>query len=187
MLYNAGDSGLIPRSGRSSWRRDRLPTPVFLGLPCGSADKGSACNVGDLGSTPGLGRSPAEGKDFSLQYSGLENSRDCIVHGVTKSQTQLSHFHSQPLTSFPVSIYSPSKKVLPYPFHTWNLFTLQDTFYLVIKAPCGIPSTGFDTIISITLFITTKLLLFFKVQKKHIYLSFFLLLEVGLHSYKLCS
>ena len=62
-------------------RRDRLPTPVFLGFPCGSAGKESACNVGDLGSIPGLGRSPGEGKGYPLQYSGLENSMDCIVHG----------------------------------------------------------------------------------------------------------
>ena len=53
------------------WRRDRLPTPVFLGFPCGSAGKESACNVGDLGSIPVLGRSPGEGKGYPLQYSGL--------------------------------------------------------------------------------------------------------------------
>ena len=46
-----------------------------------------------MGSIPGLGRSPGEGKGYSLQYSGLENSMECIVHGVTKSQTQLSNFH----------------------------------------------------------------------------------------------
>ena len=51
-----------------------LPTPVFLGFPCGSAGKESACNAEDLGSTPGLGRSPREGKGYPLQYSGLENS-----------------------------------------------------------------------------------------------------------------
>ena len=68
-------------------RRDRLPTPVFLGFPCGSAGKESACNAGDLGSIPGLGRSPGEGKGYPLQYSGLENSMNCIVHGVTKNQT----------------------------------------------------------------------------------------------------
>ena len=45
------------------------------------------CNVGDLGLIPGLGRSPGEGKGYQLQYSGLENSMDCIVYGVTKSQT----------------------------------------------------------------------------------------------------
>ena len=56
------------------WRRDRLPTPVFLGFPCGSAGKESACNVENLGSIPGLGRSPREGKGYPLQYSGLENS-----------------------------------------------------------------------------------------------------------------
>ena len=73
--------------GKIHWRKDRLPTPVFLGFPYGSAGKESACNVGDLGSIPGLGRSPGEGKGYSLQYSGLENSTDCIVHGVAKSQT----------------------------------------------------------------------------------------------------
>ena len=69
--------------------------PVFLGFPCGSAGKESACTVGDLGSIPGLERSPGEGNGYPLQYSGLENSMDYIVHGVAKSQTRLSdvHFH----------------------------------------------------------------------------------------------
>ena len=75
------------------WRRDRLPTQIFLGFPHGSVGKQSACNVRDLDSIPGLGRSPGEGKGYPLQYSGLENSMDCIVHGVTKSQKQLSNFH----------------------------------------------------------------------------------------------
>ena len=65
----------------------------FLGFPGGSAGKESACNAGDLGSIPGLGRSPGEGKGYPLQYSGLENSMDCIVHGVAKSQTRLSNVH----------------------------------------------------------------------------------------------
>ena len=52
--------------------------------------KESACNVGDLGSIPGLERSPEEGKGHSLQYSGLENSTGCIVHGIAKSRTWLS-------------------------------------------------------------------------------------------------
>ena len=65
----------------------------IVGFPCGSAGKESSCNVGDLGSIPGLGRSPGEGKGYPLQYSGLENSMDCLVHGVTKSQTQLSNFY----------------------------------------------------------------------------------------------
>ena len=75
------------------WRRDRLPTSVFLGFPCGSTGKESACNIGDLGSIPGLGRYPGEGNGYPLQYSGLENSMDCTVHGVTKSLTRLSDFH----------------------------------------------------------------------------------------------
>ena len=64
----------------------------FLGFPYGSAGKESTCNVGDLGLIPGLGRSPGEGKGYPLQYSGLENSMDCIAHGITKSRTQLSDF-----------------------------------------------------------------------------------------------
>ena len=56
------------------WRRDRLPTSVFLGFPGASAGKESSCNAGDLGSIHGLGRSPEEGKGYLIQYSGLENS-----------------------------------------------------------------------------------------------------------------
>ena len=59
----------------------------------GSVGKESTCNAGDLGLTPGLLRSPEEGKGCLLQYSGLENSMDCIiVHGVAKSRTGLSEF-----------------------------------------------------------------------------------------------
>ena len=56
----------------------------FLGS---SAGKETACNAGDPGSIPGLGRSPGEGKGYPVQYSGLENSMDCIVHGITESDT----------------------------------------------------------------------------------------------------
>ena len=66
---------------------DTLLTPVFLGFPGGSAGKESTCNGGDLGSIPGLGRSPGEGNGYPLQCSGLENSMDCIVHGIAKNQT----------------------------------------------------------------------------------------------------
>ena len=69
---------------------------ISLRLPLWLSCKESACNVGDLGLIPGLERSPGEGKGYPLQYSGLENSMDCIVHGVAKSQTWLSHFHSLP-------------------------------------------------------------------------------------------
>ena len=58
---------------------------IVLGFPGCSAGKESACNAGDPGSIPGL--------VYPLQYSGLENSMDCIVHGVTKSWTRLSDFH----------------------------------------------------------------------------------------------
>ena len=61
--------------------------PVFLGFPSGSAGKESACNAGDLGLISGLGRSPGEESGYPLQYSGLENSMDRIVHGVAKSRT----------------------------------------------------------------------------------------------------
>ena len=61
-----------------------------MGFPGGSYGKASACNTGDLGSVPGLGRSPAEGKGYPLQYSCLENTMDreawwATVHGVAKS------------------------------------------------------------------------------------------------------
>ena len=89
---NAGDR-FDSRGGKIRWRRDRLPTPVFLGFPCGSGGKESACNSGDLGSIPGLGRSAVEGNSYPLQYSGLENSMDYIVHGVSNSWTWLGDFH----------------------------------------------------------------------------------------------
>ena len=64
-----------------------------MGFPGGSAGKESAYNGGDLGSIPELGRSPGEGKGCPFQYYGLENSLDCVVHGVAKSWTQLGNFH----------------------------------------------------------------------------------------------
>ena len=63
------------------------------GFPRSSVGKESACNTGDPGSIPGSERSTGEGKSYLLQYSGLENSMDCIVHGVAKSGTRLSDFH----------------------------------------------------------------------------------------------
>ena len=73
---------------------------LVKGFPGGSDGKESACNAGDLGLIPGLGRSlgwealwVAEGNSYPLQYSGLENSMECIVHGVTISQTRLNDFH----------------------------------------------------------------------------------------------
>ena len=71
--------------GKIPWRRDRLPTPIFLGFLGGLAVK-------DLGLIPGLGRSPGEGKSYPLQYSSLENSMDrgawqATVHGVAELNT----------------------------------------------------------------------------------------------------
>ena len=60
---------------------------MFMGFPDSSVGKESACNAGDLGLIPGLGRSRGEGKGYPFQYSDLENSMDCIVHGVAKSRT----------------------------------------------------------------------------------------------------
>ena len=84
---NVGDPGSYSWVGKLLWRRDRLPTPVFLGFPCGSAGKESACNAGDQGSIPGLGRSSREGKGYPLQYSGLENFMDYSPWGCKESDT----------------------------------------------------------------------------------------------------
>ena len=73
-------------------RRERLPSPIFLGLLCGSADTQCACNVRDLDSTPGFGRSPGKGKGCPLQYSCLQNSMDHVVYGVIKRWTRLKGF-----------------------------------------------------------------------------------------------
>ena len=70
---------------------------MLLGIPDSPVGKESTHSAADLGLIPGLGRSPGEGKGYPLQYSGLENSMDCIVHGVAKSLTRLSDFH---FTSF---------------------------------------------------------------------------------------
>ena len=66
---------------------------VVMGFPHGSAGKESTCNAKDLVSIPRLGRLPGEGKGYPLQYSGLKNSMDCVVHEVAKSWTRLSDFH----------------------------------------------------------------------------------------------
>ena len=75
-----------------------------MGFPGDKAGKESSCSVGDLGSIPGLGKFPGEGIGYPLQYSGLENSMDCIVHGVAKSQTQLSDFHFIFIVSFAMPV-----------------------------------------------------------------------------------
>ena len=94
---------------------------------CGSAGEESTCNVEDLGLIPGLGRSPGEGKGYPLQYSGLENSMDCIVLGVAKSWRRLRDFHFTyfelwndrlfPLNS---SIWSMEHVWFPNALGTWS-------------------------------------------------------------------
>ena len=76
---------------------------MFRGLPWGSAGKESACNAGDLGSIPGLGRSPGEGKGYPAQYSGLENSVDCIVHGSQRAGHDWATFTHSIIYSFSCS------------------------------------------------------------------------------------
>ena len=65
--------------------------------------KNPSANAGEVGSILGLERSPGEGNDYPFQYSGLENSMDCVVRGFAKSQTRLSNFHFTALVGFPAS------------------------------------------------------------------------------------
>ena len=117
---NAEDLGWIPGLGRSGWRRDRLPTPVFLGFPGGSAGKESAYNAGGLYSIPGLGRYPVEGIGYPLQYFVLENSMDCLVHRVIKSWTWLSDFYYYAKAINPAELkwFSNSKSY-------WQIYNMQ--------------------------------------------------------------
>ena len=86
-------AGYSPRGYKELDTTERLHFTSLL-LSSGSSEgKASACNAGDLGSIPGLGRSPGEGKGCPLQCSGLENAMDYTDHGVTKSWTRLSDFH----------------------------------------------------------------------------------------------
>ena len=92
-LVRAWDSEFLTNS---QWNLKLLvPGPDFFCLPFpgGSAGKQSVCNTQDLGSIPGLGRSPGEGNDYPPQYSGLEYSLDFRVRPVAKSQTRPSDFH----------------------------------------------------------------------------------------------
>ena len=104
---------------------------TYMGFPGGLAGKESACNAGDLGSIYGLGRPSGEGKGYPLQYSGLENSLECIAHGVAKSRTQLSDFHLTfvlgvnvyiPQTSSPCSDWWGAGGAVPPPFPVQPLF-----------------------------------------------------------------
>ena len=117
----------------------------FQGVPCDSAGKESACNAGDLGSIPGLRRSPGEGKGCPLHYSGLENPMDFIVHGVANSQTGLSDFHFHLLSGMLLAnwIISPtlssslsgsySSKYLPEKMCSLNFFFFFQVAFSPLK------------------------------------------------------
>ena len=83
---------------QESWFQEHFEKlATICGFPGGSEVKASACNMGDLGSIPGPGRSPGEGNGNPFQYSCLENPMDgggwwATLHGVAKSRTQLSDF-----------------------------------------------------------------------------------------------
>ena len=97
-----------------------------MGFPCGSAGKESPCNAGDPGLIPGSGRSLGEGIGYLLQYSCLENSVDCIIHGVAKNQTWLSDVHVHFRTSLCVC------SDLAHPKGVWVLRAM----------PCPCPGLG---------------------------------------------
>ena len=99
------------------------------GFPCGSADIESDCNVGVLGLIPALGRSPGEGKGYPLQYSGLEYSMDCIVHGAGKSQTQLSDFH------FPEHLKIVER--LGTSFCLFSVLSADERTKMTVESPAG--------------------------------------------------
>ena len=84
---NSGDPSLIPGLERSAGEWIGYPLQYSWASLVAQLVKKSTCNVGDLGSITGLGRSPGEGKGYLFQDSGLENSMDCIVLGIAKSQT----------------------------------------------------------------------------------------------------
>ena len=88
--WHAGDPSSISGLGRSAGEGIGYPLQYsWASLVAQLVKNPPAMRI------PGLGRSPGEGKGYPLQYSGLENSMDCTVHGVTKSRTRLSNFHFQ--------------------------------------------------------------------------------------------
>ena len=90
---NAGDPGLTPELGRSTGEGISFPLKYSWASLVAQLVKNPPATWVDLGLIPGLGRSPGEENSYPLQNSGLENSRDCVVNGVTESRTWLSDFH----------------------------------------------------------------------------------------------
>ena len=92
-IFSATLTGKLDPKGIGEPLWDFMLCCNMICFPCGSAGEESLCNVGDLGSIPGLGRSPRKGNRYPLQYADLENSMNCTVHGVAKSRTPPSDFH----------------------------------------------------------------------------------------------
>ena len=129
------DLSLLSTSLSTHVKQERLPSHLsaIFGFPDSSLSKESACNAGDPGSIPGLGRSPGEGIGCPLQYSGLENSMDSIVRGVTKSRTWLSDFHFTSLYfSQQGSQTSMASQLFPgwKSCYLWGAITLRMAEYL---------------------------------------------------------
>ena len=116
----------------------------IVGFPDSSAGKESICNVGVLGLMPGLERSPGEGKAYPLQYSGLKNSTDCVVHGVAKSRTRLSDCHYQwrpPLLTGPPPQLSQRFLGSQYPDH--QSLDASNDFAFICSLLCFLSPTLF--------------------------------------------
>ena len=133
------------------WRNDRLPTPVFWGFPCGSAGKESACNVGDLGLIPGLGRHPGEGKGYPLQYSGLENCTisfrsywpkfSCTATPITKGAWEIKYLSGQCLPE----IWDLQKIGFGTASHRWGYFVAAYLIFRQKSVTLGYPAQSLTT------------------------------------------
>ena len=116
--------------------------PIFLGFPCGLAGKESACNVRDRGLISELGRSSGEGKGCPLQYSGLENSMDWIVQGVTESDMTVFHFHFDYLiwsvaANIPWHVATSSQSLSRWPSGLLHFCVSNLPFLLSYKDTCN--------------------------------------------------
>ena len=94
-------------------------------FPGGSAGKEFTCNAGDPGLIPGLGRSPGEGNGYPLQYSGLENSMDCIVHGIARVGHDWATFTFSFFLLIPWHVSLPSEALIPSSSFSWFLLQLS--------------------------------------------------------------
>ena len=159
-LRNAGDLGSIPGLGKSTgegkgyphqysglensmdyivygiaksqtWLSDWHYFTYIYSCSSGSATKESTYNTGDLGLIPGLGRFPGQGKGYPHQYSGLENSMDCIVNWVAKRVTFTSLHNWTTFTSLSSSC---SKKYIHYLFFSRNSFPEGYFFLFGLKS-----------------------------------------------------